>query len=401
MSQQLISRNADLLRLQEDGYEVAVVGGHLIVSNIPYVNAHREVCRGTLVSTLSLSGEQTIRPDTHVALFAGDAPCDAQGRPLEKIINSSAQQDLGGGIVVDHLFSSKPSVGYYMDYYEKMSTYAAILSNEAVEIDPDATPRTRRVVANDDPNSPFVYLDTASTRSGIGAVSDKLAGEKIVIVGLGGTGSYVLDLVAKTPAVRIDLFDSDEFLQHNAFRTPGAASLEKLRERPRKVDYLARMYSEVHRGIIPHPISLGPGNLELLGDATFAFLCLDSGGAKISIIAELERLGVPFIDVGMGLHLVEDSLIGTLRVTTSTPEMRAHVREKQRIPFHSVAIDDIYARNIQVADLNMMNAALAVMRWKRLRGFYKDLEGEHFALYTIDGNHLLNEDQQEGGVRCE
>jgi hypothetical protein len=51
-----------------------------------------------------------------------------------------------------------------------------------------------------------------------------------------------------------------------------------------------------------------------------------------------------------------------------------------------------YARNIQVADLNALNACLAVIRYKKHLGFYRDLEREHNSLYTIDGNHLLNED---------
>jgi hypothetical protein len=69
------------------------------------------------------------------------------------------------------------------------------------------------------------------------------------------------------------------------------------------------------------------------------------------------------------------------------------VRTKGRIPLQGGGLDDLYARNIQVADLNMVNAGLAIMRWKRLRGFYKDLEGEHFSLFTLDGNHMLNEDR--------
>ena len=52
----------------------------------------------------------------------------------------------------------------------------------------------------------------------------------------------------------------------------------------------------------------------------------------------------------------------------------------------------MYASNIQVADLNMLNAALAVIKWKKLRGFYRDLEGEHHCTYTTDGNMLLNGD---------
>lgn len=393
MSQQLISRNADLLRLQEDGYEVAVVANHLLIHNVPYVTPAGIVARGTLVSTLTLAGDRTQRPDTHVAMFKGETPCDSHGRPLDKVIISSATQALGGGITVDHMFSSKPRIGHYVDYHEKMATYAAILANEAVAIDPEATPRTRRVVANDDEGSPFVYLDTATTRAGIGEVAQKLMGERVAIVGLGGTGSYVLDQVAKCPVARIDLFDEDDFLQHNSFRAPGAASLDELRERPKKVDHLARIYSRMHRHIVAHAVRLEAANLALLADATFVFLCLDAGDAKAAVIAELERLDLPFVDVGMGLHLVDGSLVGQLRVTTSTPGMREQVRTKARIPLKGAGLDDVYARNIQVADLNMVNAGLAVMRWKRHRGFYLDLEHEHFSLFTLDGNHMLNEDR--------
>lgn len=394
MSQQLISRNPDLLRLQEEGYEVAVEAGHLVLSNIPYVTTGGLVARGKLVSELTLAGDRTQRPNTHVAMFAGETPCDAGGHPLVRIINSSARQPLSEGLVIDHSFSSKPAIGYYADYHEKMTTYAAILANEAAAIDPEATARTRRVVANDDDLSPFVYLDTATSRAGIGEVTQKLVGERVAIIGLGGTGSYVLDQIAKTPVERIDLFDDDDFLQHNAFRSPGAAALDTLRERPKKVNYLTAIYSQMHRHIVPHAVRLCPGNLDLLGSASFVFLCLDAGEAKAAIIAELERRDLPFIDVGMGLHLVDGALVGQLRVTTSTPGMREQVRAKGRIPLEGAGLDDLYARNIQVADLNMANAAFAVIRWKRLRGFYADLEDEHFSLFTLDGNHLLNEDRR-------
>ena len=32
-------------------------------------------------------------------------------------------------------------------------------------------------------------------------------------------------------------FDDDEFLRHNAFRSPGAPALDELREAPKKVEY--------------------------------------------------------------------------------------------------------------------------------------------------------------------
>ena len=37
--------------------------------------------------------------------------------------------------------------------------------------------------------------------------------------------------------------------------------------------------------------------------------------------------------------------------------------------------------------------ALAVIKWKKLLGFYRDLENEYFSAYTLDGNSIVNEDQ--------
>lgn len=393
MPHALISRSPDLARLAADGYEIDVVGSYVVVGNVPYVDAARQIRRGRLVSALTLAGDTTARPGDHTTLFAGDMPCDASGNALLHIVASSGRQDLGDGLLVDHYFSSKPAAGFYTDYHEKMATYLAIITGPAEAIDPDATARTFRVIENADPSSPFVYLDTATGRARIGAISRKLEVGRIAIIGLGGTGSYILDLVAKTPVREIHLFDGDVFLSHNAFRSPGAASVAELREQSSKVERLARIYGEMHRGVVPHAVRIDATNVHLLAGMDFVFLSLDAGEAKAAIIGALEAAGTPFIDVGMGLEVVDDELIGTLRVTTSTPTMRDHVRTSDRIPMTGNGLDDVYSRNIQVADLNALNATMAVIRWKKLMGFYKDLEGEHFSAYVLDGNHLLNEDR--------
>ncbi|UWU25438.1 ThiF family adenylyltransferase (plasmid) [Rhizobium sp. CB3060] len=390
MSQQLISLSPDLARLRDEGYEVSIEFGHLVMRHIPYVSADRTVKFGILVSSLALSGDRTVVPNTHVVMFAGSYPCDQNGSPLLKISHFSQRQVIGDGLAIDHGFSSKPAGGY-PDYHAKMSTYAAIISSPAEAIDPSVTARTRRVIETND-DSPFVYMDNASGRAGITALTRKLREQSVAIVGLGGTGSYLLDLLAKTPVKQIHLYDGDEFEQHNAFRSPGAASIECLRERPRKVDYLQDIYTKMHRHIVVHPEYITPENVGQLAQHSMVFLCIDANEIKRSIVAGMEASGVPFIDVGMGLQLVDDKLVGTLRTTTSTPAMRGHVHSRSRIPMEQIDADDIYAGNIQVAELNSLNACLAVIRWKKLRGFYADTEGEHFSLYTVDANHLLNED---------
>jgi hypothetical protein len=392
VSEQLISRSPDLQRLRSEGYSVAVIGGHLVVRDVPYVNSTRQVLTGTLVSTLNVAADVTVRPDTHVALFSGEIPCDQHGSPLAKIYNGANRQIIvEGKLEVDHMFSSKPSEGY-SDYYEKMVSYVQILSAPATVIEPDSTAARFAVVEAESEESVFVYPDTASSRAGIQAITQKLAVDKVAIVGLGGTGGYVLDLIAKTPIRQIHLFDGDRFLQHNAFRAPGAASIEHLSGAPMKVDHYAKQYAAMRRHIVPHASYIDESNVTDLQNMDFVFLCVDSGTARKLLVNALEQAGVSFIDVGMGVGEVDGRLDGICRVTTSTPEQRTHVHDRARIPFGDSA-DAEYSQNIQIADLNALNAALAVIRWKRLVGFYNDQEHEYFSAYTIDGNHLVNEER--------
>lgn len=387
MSSSPISRNPDLQRLADEGYEVEIVAGHLVIRNVPFVDKDRQVRRGSLVSELN---EASRTPTTHVIMFAGGIPCDKNGNSLERIINSKRQKPIAPDLIVDCTFSSKPPEGY-PDYYMKVVSYVGILQNEAQAIDEDASARTWRVSPNEDSNSPFEYVDSASSRAGITYASRKLRQDNVAIVGLGGTGSYVLDLIAKTPVGNIHLFDGDKYGQHNAFRSPGAPSLDHLKTIPFKVDHWAGIYSNMHRGIIPHAVTITAKNVNQLDGMDFVFVCADAGSDKAPIFAALEKAGIPFIDTGMGLDLVDETLHGMLTVTLSTPEKRDHVGN--RVSMGGDGNENIYAKNIQVADLNMFSAALAVLRYKKYLTFYEDSRHEHFINYIIGGNTLISEDR--------
>jgi len=392
MSLQLINLSPDLKKLQNEGYTVEIVSNYLVVRNIPYVNSKKEIHQGTLVSELTLAGNKTAAPKTHLVYFIGDHPCDKDGSENKRIEHSRNKNTLDNNLVIDRSFSSKPKGGY-KDYYEKMTTYATIISSPAQAIDPCYTPKSFLIIKSDKEDSVFNYADTASSRAEINTITRKLELEKVTIIGLGGTGSYVMDLIVKTPIKEIHLYDGDKFLQHNAFRAPGAPSVEKLREQPKKVDYFKDSYSEMHRNIIAHDYYIDASNVKELQEIDFVFLCLDWGESKKLIVKKLEELKIPFIDVGMGIYQVGDSLAGVLRVTSSTDYKSNYITNKGRIPFSNGNEENIYSRNIQIADLNSLNASLAVVKWKKHFGFYKDFENEHFSTYTIDGNALTNEDQ--------
>jgi len=364
---------------------------------VPYVTPERLVARGRLVSTLQLGGEATARPDQHEAHFQGEMPCDAGGRPLEKIINNSERQELASGLVVDHYFSSKPAggEGRYADYWDKMTSYIAILSGAAEELEPGVSARTYPFIPEENgeeegDESTFVYRDTASSRAQIEMLSEKLKMGPVAIVGLGGTGSYILDFVSKTPVSEIHLFDGDRFAQHNAFRAPGAASEEELREKPQKVRYLQARYEAMHRGIRAHDYELDADNVAELDGMTFVFIAVDQPDTKRPLIEFLQGAGTPFIDVGMGVDEIDGMLRGLVRTTTASPAKRDHIGE--RVSTEAGGAGD-YDQNIQIAELNALNAALAVIRFKKYFGFYADDIGEHHSVYVTSESLLISEER--------
>lgn len=239
----------------------------------------------------------------------------------------------------------------------------------------------------------FKYPDTNSSRASIDNLNRKFSGQRIAIIGLGGTGSYILDLISKTPVAEIHLYDGDVFQLHNAFRAPSAVdgALLDAADKLMKVEYYHEIYSRMHNGIEPHAKYVTNENLHELRDFDYVFISVDSNEARTMITKGLLGMEVSFIDVGLGVTKADDSLLGTIRLTVGTANKSDHLPNR----IGSDEFDENeYGTNIQIADLNCLNAVLAVIKWKKMVGFYQDLKSEHNSLYFINTGKLINEDYQ-------
>ena len=391
MSQPLINHSSDLKHLRDEGYEVEIRGNFLLVHSVPYVNTQRQVVFGSLVSELTLAGDVTVRPGTHVVHFTGDHPCNKDGTQIMQIAHASATRQLLPGLIIRHSFSNKPTGGY-ANYYEKMTRYVDVISSAAKALNQDVDARTFKPIESHGEESIFRYIDTASSRAGISEISVRAAGRRIAIVGIGGTGSYILDFVAKTPVKEIHLFDDDLFLQHNAFRSPGAASLEDLKRQMKKVDYLAEVYACMRYGVVPHAVRLDETNVQVLNEFDFVFVCVDRGSVRKVVLDALRVRCIPFVDVGMGVEVTPDEkLFAVCRTTAGTIEKTAHI--ESRVPLADQNGDGVYTQNIQIAELNALNAAFAVIKWKKIVGIYEDVDHEHHSTYSTNFHLLTSEEK--------
>lgn len=362
----------DVQRLVAEHYSVRLEDQYLIVENVPYVSSSGTISCGDLIAAISIVNGVSQTPSDHTVWFTGSVPCMADGSSLQDALVANLNQETIAGRQTSCRLSNKPDpVGATFDnFYNKMTHYIRKLSSYAHAIDPSVSASTSGVLHIRQEKSVFHYPNTAVARSGLDAYYAKLRLPKIAIVGLGGTGAYILDALAKTPVDEILIYDGDIIEPHNAFRIPGAIGIDEAHKGLLKTDYLVRHYSALRTGISSHPVRVDDSNLHELNDCSFVFIAIDHGPSRGLIARHLVSRQIPFIDVGIGVDKISEvvQLHARARVTLITPES-THLIES--LPTAEDSEDGVY-NNIQLVELNALNAMLAVIRYKQYIEFFTD-----------------------------
>ena len=246
--------------------------------------------------------------------------------------------------------------------------------------------------------SPFRIPNTFEERADIGPVQDRIRGQRVGLIGLGGTGAYILDLLAKTPVREIHLLDSDSLGWHNLMRAPGAPTSDEIRsqheQRLRKVDYYYSKYASLREGIQPHAVRVDSSSVLAEFLATnpidYAFVCIDqltdSDWPRQDVVyAALSEARIPFIDSGVSITVEDASVSGSV---TTTAYAAGSLEWKNAIPNAKAEGDAPGYRNVQLPEVNGLAAALAVMEWRRQTGQYVTKSTSFLHKFRIEKPHI-------------
>jgi ThiF family len=385
---QLANHNDDIRMLLEKGYAISFDSNYLVVRDTPYLDENKALKTGAIVSKVVFTDRDHVVLEDHQIFFCGSHPCEIDGTLIKNLGGGTATLALEAtDIIVERSFSNKPSsTGQFQNFFDKIESYVSLFSGPAIHLYSEATPYTFRAV-DANPESVFKFNDTLTSRAEIGEFALKFKEDVIAIIGLGGTGAYILDFLAKTPVKEIRAFDSDLFHIHNAYRSPGRLDEHELGKS--KAEVYKNRYDGFRHGVNFQSKYILTDSEEDLKDVTFAFVCVDKG-SRAAIFDLLIKMKIPFIDVGMGLNKNKGSIDGMIRTTYYPPEQSQEMLEKKLAPMHDDA-DDVYKTNIQLSEINALNACLAVMRFKQLRGFYFDDSNFTNILFTIHDLHATGE----------
>ena len=395
MPENLIVLDPDVQRLLDAGYQLTIEGDYLIIDNVPYVSSCDVVSRGALISAYTFVNGVCNTGD-HTVCFTGSMPCRADGSSLEEAMHAGARlnaPELIAGRTVLCRFSNYPSAEIQAEMrtniYIKMQHYIRKLESYAHAVDPKVSASGTTSFSYRKETSVFHYPNIAIARSGLDIYEEKLKLKKVAIIGLGGTGAYILDALSKTPVSEIHLFDGDDIKEQNAYRMPGAMPGSSINIGLKKTEYLKDLYHHLRGGIESHIYKIDVTNIHLLDDCDFVFIAVDHGPSRGLIARHLFERGIPFIDVGIGIDKVikDVKLIGRARVTLITKETSDAARLVENLPTAEDMEDAVY-NNIQLIELNALNAMLAVIKYKQYLEFYSEEIHADTLKYILSWNQL-------------
>lgn len=382
----------DLRRLVEKRYSLSIISAHVVVNDVFYLDTQGQCQKGRLAASLNHPTPETLgAPHNHQMYWSGSQPYYRDGSAIPLGTGGVVTVQVGDTTYTRHLSIKPlpPAEEKYSTYSEMIEHYVAVISAPA-QSKFKVTPLTGAVYDVPEDTSPFKVQDTFSAKAEILDLNKLLANDRIAIIGLGGTGSFVLDFMVKSPVHTIDAYDFDIFAVHNGFRSPGEVPFEGF-GKP-KTELYRRKYEPFRHRLNFHNKRVGKGDEALFAQTTFAFVCIDDGESRGEICDMLISLGIQFVDVGMGIEKEVDGLDGLIR-TTLFMRGTAPVAIK-KVPLDRRNEDDIYRVYVQIAELNALNAALAVIRYKQLRSFYFDERHYYQSFISLGSSNWIGGDMK-------
>ena len=340
-------------------------GNLLIVEGICYLdNALKPRTDGVFVEEL----DSSFLMRDHTLRFKGEKPFKKNGGSFSFV--KPNEGNFANGLKTQYFLSKKPVSENFLSIVTKIEFYRKEFLSEVLDKYPDFNPGE----CSKDSHNP-AKLDLQTNYSYLGYynlqdVSKKLEKLKIGIIGVGGTGSHILDMVSKTPVKEIHIFDKDTITKRNFFRIPGGL-YKKEYEDMQKVEFFKHVYENLGSGTInAYSQDVNDQNLDILSDLDFVFISIDRPEEKRKIIDFLKKKKKTFIDVGMGVLKDDKSL-----------SLDAALRTVACVPNDYTKLEEIHTNcrsggsaydHAQIIELNALQASLAVIKWKKIYGFYTD-----------------------------
>ncbi len=212
-----------------------------------------------------------------------------------------------------------------------------------------------------------------------------VAQEHVAIVGLGGVGAWIADIVVKADPKEIHGWDYDCIEPKNILRMPGGLDPNVWIGRP-KADWFQETYSLIHTNVHAHNVKVSSENVHKVIEGTsFAFVAVDEADDRMMVCDALANTGIPFVVSGLSLVREDKQIKVSMRIVA------AHVGVsswREAIPQVGQAGQDDYG-SLDLPDVYSMNAGWAIQSWRKMRGQFWQEQREECLDYSASDQSLI------------
>jgi len=212
-----------------------------------------------------------------------------------------------------------------------------------------------------------------------------VAQERVAIIGLGGVGAWIADIVVKADPREVHGWDHDCIEPKNILRMPGGIDPNVWIGRP-KASWFQKTYSLIHTNVHGHNAKVQSENLqEVIEGITFAFVAVDEADDRMMVCDALANAGIPFVVAGLSPVRKDKRVKVSIRIVT------AHIGVpswREAIPQVGQAGQDDYG-SLDLPDVYSVTASWAIQSWRKMRGQFWQEQREECLDYSASDQSLI------------
>ena len=212
-----------------------------------------------------------------------------------------------------------------------------------------------------------------------------VAQERVGIVGLGGVGGWIADLVVKANPQEVHGWDYDCIEPKNILRMPGGLDPDVWIGR-QKADWFQETYSVIHTNVQGHNVKVLAENVkDVIERTTFCFVAVDDADDRMMVCDSLANADIPFVVAGLSLVRKDKRVTVSMRIVT------AHVGVpswRDAIPQVGQTGQDDYG-SLDLPDVYSMAAGWSIHSWRKMRGQFWQEQREECLDYSANDQSLI------------
>lgn len=349
--------------------EIGVVGVPCFVE--PDVPGNCEIWVGTGENSsqleISFEWQHSSRHVANIRKLNNGKVYDRGGQPIGNWIGSEGNSSCS--------ISIKKDGGEYLDAWEALKTYTSTIYSGFLSFDTETHLQAVRPYTFDIPGersrNEIQWLDLVRT-------------QKIAIVGLGGVGAWIADLLVKSDVAEIHGWDHDEIEAKNIIRMPGAVNPNWIGKK--KARWFQDTYSQVHNNVIGHEQKVTEHNADKVGAGiSFGFIAVDRDDARTAAIDAFSNRRIPFVDIGLSPSRTDRKVDVSIRIIIARPYLEGW---RAAVPVVDQVGQGIYGR-LELPDLNATAAGLAVQNWRKFCGQMGEATSVECLVYQSESSKII------------